>query len=206
MLGGNASNVTGEVLPLAALAALAHPHGARIVADAAQLAPHRRIDLAAADVDYVARSGHKLYAPFGAGALVGRRDWLDFGRPHLPGGGAVRGVTLDGVVWAPAPARHEGGTPNLLGAVALAAAVQAHEQALLERLDAGLATVPGLSPLRVWGDAPERVGVRRSSSSWDPGVTRSAPVSAWAPARRTSTDSWVPSGRSWPVDPAGPTT
>ena len=78
------------------LAALAHAHGARIVVDAAQLLPHRGIDLAALDVDYVAFSGHKLYAPFGAGALVGRRDWLDPAPPHLAGGGAVREVTHHG--------------------------------------------------------------------------------------------------------------
>ena len=76
-----ASNVTGEVLPVAELAALAHRYGARIVVDAAQLAPHRRIDLSASGIDYLAFSGHKLYAPFGSGVLVGRPDWLDAGKP-----------------------------------------------------------------------------------------------------------------------------
>jgi selenocysteine lyase/cysteine desulfurase len=70
-----ASNVTGECLPLRALAEMAHRHGARIAVDGAQLAPHRRVDLAATDIDYFAFSGHKIYAPFGAGALIGRRDW-----------------------------------------------------------------------------------------------------------------------------------
>src|SRR3954452_16928730 len=83
-----ASNVTGEELPVERLAQLAHRYGGRIAVDAAQLAPHRRIDLASLDVDYVAFSGHKLYAPYGAGALVGRRDWLDRGTPYLAGGGA----------------------------------------------------------------------------------------------------------------------
>ncbi|HZC27001.1 MAG TPA: aminotransferase class V-fold PLP-dependent enzyme, partial [Actinopolymorphaceae bacterium] len=94
------------------------------VVDAAQLAPHRPIDLASSGIDYVAFSGHKLYAPWGSGALVGRRDWLDEAPAYLPGGGAVREVGLTRVVWADAPERHEGGTPNVLGAVALARACQ----------------------------------------------------------------------------------
>ncbi|WP_235947940.1 aminotransferase class V-fold PLP-dependent enzyme [Candidatus Frankia alpina] len=88
-----ASNVTGETPPLARLARMAHRAGARIFVDAAQLAPHRRLDMAADNLDYLAFSGHKLYAPFGAGVLVGRPDWLDAAPPYLAGGGA----------WAPAP-------------------------------------------------------------------------------------------------------
>jgi len=165
-----ASNVTGEVLPVPELAALAHRHGARIAVDGAQLVPHRRVDLAAWDVDYLAFSGHKLYAPFGAGVLVGRRDWLDAAPPHLAGGGAVREVTLDGARWAAAPERHEGGTPNVLGAAALAEAcrtlgalpggsLERHEHALLARLTAGLEALPGVAPLRIWPDSDDQVGV-----------------------------------------------
>jgi len=169
-----ASNVTGEVLPIARVAAIAHAAGARVVLDAAQLAPHRRVDIAALDVDYVAVSGHKLYAPFGAGALVGRRDWLDTAPPHLAGGGAVTEVRTDSTRWAAAPHRHEGGTPNVLGAAALAQACRTlapvldgpgpdHERALLARLDAGLARVPGLRTLRLWPadhDGADQVAVR----------------------------------------------
>lgn len=169
-----ASNVTGEVLPIARIAAIAHAAGARVVLDAAQLAPHRRVDIAALDVDYVAVSGHKLYAPYGAGALVGRRDWLDTAPPHLAGGGAVTEVRTDGTSWAAAPHRHEGGTPNVLGAAALAQACRTlapvldgpgpdHERALLVRLDAGLAKVPGLRTLRLWRDdhdGSDQVAVR----------------------------------------------
>ena len=165
-----ASNVTGEVLPLRRIAALAHAAGARVVVDAAQLAPHRRVDLAATGVDYVALSGHKLYAPFGAGALVGPRDWLDAAPPYLAGGGAVTHVDVEGATWAPAPHRHEGGTPNVLGAAALAQACRtlapvldgaapAHERALLDRLADGLARVPGVTPLRIWPDSTDRVAV-----------------------------------------------
>ena len=156
-----ASNVTGECLPLAELADLAHAHGARIAVDGAQLVPHRRVDLAAAGLDYLAFSGHKVYAPFGAGALVGRRDWLDAAPPYLAGGGAVRQVRLGSTDWAASPARHEGGTPNVIGAVALAAAcrfidslparaLRAHEESLTSRLLAGLASVDGVRTLRLW--------------------------------------------------------
>lgn len=165
-----ASNVTGEVLPIAALAEVAHRCGARILVDAAQLAPHRRIDVEEWGVDYLAFSGHKLYAPFGTGVLVGRRDWLDAAEPYLAGGGAVRNVTVESTQWAPAPARHEAGTPNVLGAAALAAACDAlseldfgtvaeHEAALTRRLLDGLGSVDGLEFLRLWSDAPDTVGI-----------------------------------------------
>ena len=117
-----ASNVTGEIWPLAEIAEVAHAHGARLLVDAAQLAPHAPVDMAGAGIDYLALSGHKLYAPYGAGALVGRRDWLGAGDPFLRGGGAVKIVTLDDTVWAELPDRQEAGSPNVIGAVALGVA------------------------------------------------------------------------------------
>ncbi|NUT32542.1 MAG: aminotransferase class V-fold PLP-dependent enzyme, partial [Hamadaea sp.] len=78
-----ATNVTGELWPVRELARVAHRHGARLAVDAAQLAPHRPVDLADLHADYLALSGHKLYAPFGAGVLVGRGDWLDAAAPYL---------------------------------------------------------------------------------------------------------------------------
>lgn len=173
-----ASNVTGEVWPVARLAELAHRHGARIAVDAAQLSAHREIDLAAWDADYVAFSGHKTYAPFGAGVLAGRSDWLDAGTPYLFGGGATTAVTEAGTAWATGPARHEGGSPNVIGAVAIAAAcatirthreaIEAHEAELLARLRAGLEAVPGLELLSVFGDDHDRVGVLAFTlEGWD---------------------------------------
>jgi selenocysteine lyase/cysteine desulfurase len=165
-----ASNVTGESLPITSVVALAQEGGARVAVDGAQLLPHRVFSLAESGVDYVAFSGHKTYAPFGAGALVGRRDWLDEGTPYLAGGGAVRDVRTDRTLWQPAPARHEGGSPNVLGAVALAeacdtlsalpdGALAAHEAALRDRLLDGLATIPGVRVLRLWPDSADPVGV-----------------------------------------------
>jgi selenocysteine lyase/cysteine desulfurase len=84
-----ASNVTGELWPVAELARAARRHGARIAVDVAQLVPHRPVSMTELDVDYVAFSGHKLYAPYGAGCLVGRADWAVAARPYLYGGGAA---------------------------------------------------------------------------------------------------------------------
>jgi selenocysteine lyase/cysteine desulfurase len=163
-----ASNVTGEVWPVAALADIAHEHGAELFVDAAQLAPHRPIIMAASGIDYLALSGHKLYAPLGAGALVGS---LREGEPLLHGGGAVRLVTLDDVIWDGTPERYEAGSPNVVGVVALAAAcralsqlgmatVAAHERSLARRLWAALDRIPGLRTYTLWpAGSVDRVGV-----------------------------------------------
>ena len=182
-----ASNVTGEILPIRELAALAHEFGARIAVDAAQLAPHRRINIAADDVDYLAFSGHKLYAPFGAGVLVGRPDWLDAGTPHLAGGGAVRDARLDTVSWTTGPARHEGGSPNVLGAAALARASQVlealdeqqwhdHEDAIRAFLVEGLQRIDGVTVHHIFEDTaraggPGTIGVVNFSvAGYDAGL------------------------------------
>ena len=164
-----ASNVTGEVWPVAELARIARRAGARVVLDAAQYAPHRTVDLAALDVDWVVLSGHKLYAPFGTGVLAGRADWLDAAAPYLAGGGATKAVTDRGVVWQQGAARHEAGSPNVIGAIALAAAcsalrahrdaVEAHESALGRRLLDGLAAIEGVQTYSLFGPDHERVAV-----------------------------------------------
>ena len=165
-----ASNVTGEIWPIAELAALARAHGFRIAVDAAQLAPHRAFDIAALGIDYVALSGHKLYAPYGAGALIGRSDWLDQASPYLIGGGATETVFGDDVVYKTGPDRHEAGSPNVPGAVALATAchllgtadrsrLAAVEGALTRRLQEGLRAVPGVTVHSLFGGAAETIGV-----------------------------------------------
>ncbi len=124
-----ASNVTGYMPDIHALARRVHAAGAQILVDCAQLAPHRTIDMRGLDdpehLDYVTLSAHKMYAPFGTGALIGRRDTFQQGEPEHRGGGTIDFVALDSVSWAPAPDRDEAGTPNVVGAVALAAAIRA---------------------------------------------------------------------------------
>lgn len=164
-----ASNVTGELWPLARITALARRYDARVAVDAAQLAPHRAIDIEATGVDYVAFSGHKVYAPFGAGVLAGRSDWLDTAAPYLRGGGATARVSTAGTTWATGPARHEGGSPNVIGAIALAAAcatlaanrpaIEAHEAGLLAELRRGFAVIPGVDTWSIFGQDHDRVGV-----------------------------------------------
>ncbi|MFH9689122.1 aminotransferase class V-fold PLP-dependent enzyme [Streptomyces sp. NPDC017413] len=170
-----ASNVTGELWPVRELAAAAHAHGARIVLDAAQLAPHHPVDIAELDVDWVAFSGHKLYAPFGSGVLAGRADWLQVAEPYLAGGGASRKVArrADGGVdvdWHTTAARHEAGSPNVIGVYSIASACRAlteagfeglvaREQALVGRVREGLAEVPEVRVLSLFGDDAPRVGV-----------------------------------------------
>jgi selenocysteine lyase/cysteine desulfurase len=165
-----ASNVTGEALPVDAVVALAHDAGARVVVDGAQLVPHRGFSLAETGADYVAFSGHKTYAPFGVGALIGQRDWLDDAPAYLAGGGAVREVLPGRTVWTTAPARHEAGSPNVIGAIALAEACEAlaslpagalaaHEDGLRTRLVEGLSAIDGVDVLRIWPDSAKPVGV-----------------------------------------------
>ncbi len=170
-----ASNVTGELWPVRELAAAAHAHGARIVLDAAQLAPHHPVSVQDLDVDWVAFSGHKLYAPFGSGVLAGRADWLQEAQPYLAGGGASRTVARreDGgvdVEWHTTAARHEAGSPNVIGVYSIASACKAlteagfdnlvaRERHLIAKVREGLAEVPAVRVLSLFGDDAPRVGV-----------------------------------------------
>jgi selenocysteine lyase/cysteine desulfurase len=171
-----ASNVTGFINPVHRLAEKVHAVGAQIAVDCAQLAPHRQVRMLALDdpahLDYVVISAHKMYAPYGTGALIGRRDTFEQGDPDMPGGGTVEIVTLDDVTWAGPPDRDEAGSPNTVGAVALAAAIHqleaigmdavaAHEADLTAYALERLPSVPGL---RLYGDtdpagAAGRLGV-----------------------------------------------
>jgi selenocysteine lyase/cysteine desulfurase len=156
-----ASNVTGFVSPIHEIAELAHRYGALVSIDAAQLAPHRRIDIRPADdpghLDFVSFSGHKMYAPYGAGVLVAPRDFFA-GVPEVMGGGAIRIVTWDDTVWADLPDREEAGSPNVIGAVALGVAIDSlvelgfddmlrHEAELGARLISSLSAIAGVEVL-----------------------------------------------------------
>ena len=147
-----ASNVTGWQPPIDDIVRAAHERDVPVLVDAAQLAPHQPLPVGS---DFVAWSGHKMYAPFGAGVLVGPRAVFSEGDPFLAGGGAVDLVDLDDVVWTDPPDREEAGSPNVIGAVALHAAIDElgrigwhaiidHDTRLHHQLRAGLAAVPGV--------------------------------------------------------------
>jgi selenocysteine lyase/cysteine desulfurase len=171
-----ASNVTGFVQPVHRLARKAHAAGARILVDAAQLVAHRTVDVKPDDdaehLDYVALSAHKMYAPFGVGALIGRRDTFSQGAPEYPGGGTIEIVTPDFVHWTDPPERDEAGSPNVVGAVALGAAAQRLMDLGMDRIEQHeadvtayalerLQSIPGV---RIYGEREmarngDRVGV-----------------------------------------------
>lgn len=155
-----ASNVTGILPPVHEIAALAHAAGARVLVDAAQLAPHRAVDMRPAGdpahLDFVTLSAHKMYAPFGTGAVIGPRAFFaQDGAPLIVGGGAVDLVTLEQTYWNTPPDRDEAGSPNVVGAVALGKAchvlseigmeaIAAHERVLTRCALAGLNAIPGV--------------------------------------------------------------
>ena len=147
-----ASHVTGWLPPLPEIIAAAHHRGVPVLVDAAQLAPHRPLP---AEADFLAWSGHKMYAPFGAAVLIGPRRVFAAGDPFLAGGGAASVRDLDDLKWVAPPEREEAGSPNVIGAVALRAAIDAleaigwpaiigHERRIARLLRCGLAAIPGV--------------------------------------------------------------
>lgn len=154
-----ASNVSGWMPPIEEIVDAAHERGVPVLVDAAQLAAHRALPRSP---DYLAWSGHKMYAPFGAGILVGPTAAFRDGDPFLAGGGAVDLVDLDEVAWTDPPDREEAGSPNVIGAVALDTAIEslraigwpsitAHDGELATRLRSGLAAIDGV---RLLGPGP----------------------------------------------------
>jgi cysteine desulfurase/selenocysteine lyase len=167
-----ASNVTGYLTDIHRIARMAHARGAKILVDGAQLLAHAEVDVLPdtdpGHIDFFAGAGHKAYAPFGSSFLFGPTDLFDAAPPYIPAGGTVVYVTEDEAFFKKSPDRHEGGTPNIAGAVALAAAlrfleeagmdeVRAHERVLVERAMDALAKLDGV---RVLGhpDPARRIG------------------------------------------------
>ena len=123
-----ASNVTGHINDVHRIAELAHGFGARILVDGAQLIPHHSFNMKPHShpqhIDFLAFSGHKIFAPYGCGALIGPRGVFEQGAPEYSGGGTVNMVFNDFVFWGAPPDRDEAGSPNVPGAYALAATLE----------------------------------------------------------------------------------
>lgn len=123
-----ASNVTGYINDIHKAADLCHKYGAKILVDGAQMIPHMAFDMKILDdsqhIDFVAFSAHKMYAPFGIGALVAPKELFSQGHSEIVGGGTVKFVSKDDVIWEDPPAKEEAGTPNLMGVLALTEAIR----------------------------------------------------------------------------------
>ena len=161
------SNVLGTVSPVERVVALARAHGAKVLLDGSQAVVHRRVDVAAIGCDFYCFTGHKLYGPTGIGVLWAKLEHLDRMPPFLGGGDMIESVTLEKSTWAKPPARFEAGTPAIIEAVGLHAAIdyvnaigmpaiEAHERALVDHAMRRLSDVPGLTLL---GRAQDRGGV-----------------------------------------------
>ncbi len=171
-----ASNITGFIPPIREIARVTHQYGAKLFVDAAQLIAHRPISMTSREdseyVDFLAFSGHKMYAPFGSGILIGPREYFMSEAPSLVGGGSAELVTLNDIEWAEIPWRLEPGTPNLIGVLAISKAIQVlqnlgmeniaeHERTLTVQALKLLSHIPGI---RIFGDnvpslSRDRVGV-----------------------------------------------
>jgi cysteine desulfurase/selenocysteine lyase len=161
------SNVLGTVTPVERVVALAHAYGAKVMLDGSQAVVHRRVDVAAIGCDFYCFTGHKLYGPTGIGVLWGKLEHLDRMPPFLGGGDMIESVSFEKSTWAKPPARFEAGTPAIIEAVGLHAAIdyvntigmpaiEAHERALVDHAMRKLSDVPGLTLL---GRAQDRGGV-----------------------------------------------
>ena len=161
------SNALGTVNPVKELVAMARARGVPILLDGAQTISHRAVDVQDLDCDFYVFSGHKLFGPTGIGVLWGREELLDAMPPYQGGGNMIELVTFEKTTYAPLPFKFEAGTTNIAGTLGLAKAIDyvaglgydaiaAHEQKLVDRLLAGLSTVP---EVRLIGRPKERVGV-----------------------------------------------
>lgn len=160
------SNVLGTLPPVAEIVAKAHAAGALVLVDGAQSVPHLPVDVRALDCDFLAFSGHKMLGPSGIGVLWARAEILEAMPPFLGGGDMIREVTLEGSTWNDLPWKFEAGTPAIIEAIGLGAAVaylsalgmehvHAHETALTTYAMDRLATIPDLT---IYGPPANRRG------------------------------------------------
>jgi cysteine desulfurase/selenocysteine lyase len=161
------ANALGTINPVKEITRMAHAHGAAVLLDGAQSAPHIAVDVADLDCDFYAFSGHKIYGPTGVGILYGKLELLEEMPPYQGGGEMIASVTFEETIYADVPAKFEAGTPHIAGAAGLGAAIDfvtdvgieniaAHEAQLLsygtERLEA-------IEGVKIIGTAVEKAGV-----------------------------------------------
>ena len=161
------SNALGTLTPVEQITSAAHAAGALVLIDGAQAAQHFKIDVQALDCDFYAFSGHKIYGPTGIGALWARRELLELMDPYQGGGEMIRTVSFTGSTWNDVPHKFEAGTPNIGGAVGMAAAmdyvsaldrtaVEAHEDDILDYATSQMSQVPGL---KIIGTAARKAAI-----------------------------------------------
>jgi len=168
------SNVTGYINPIHQAAKIAHKYKAKILVDGAQLVPHCPVDMKSVgsldSIDFLAFSGHKMYAPFGTGVIIGPKKYFKKGGPEYRGGGTVKVVTKRKVVWDDVPYKEEAGTENLMGVVALTAAIRTLKKIGMDRIstyekgltDYALQKLRRIPDIHIYGDPKEisdRVGI-----------------------------------------------
>ena len=169
-----ASNVTGYVNPIHKIAELAHRYQAKILVDGAQLVPHHAVNMKPKNplqhIDYLAFSAHKMYAPFGTGVLIGPQETFKQGISEFVGGGTVETVNHDWVVWSNPPHKEEAGTPNVMGIVALVAAINTltaidmrnvdyYERELTNYANQKLKSIPGITLYSHTAPDEPRIGI-----------------------------------------------
>jgi cysteine desulfurase / selenocysteine lyase len=156
------SNVLGTVTPLKEIVALAHARGIPVLADGAQAVVHMNVDVRDLDIDFYGFTGHKLYGPTGIGILYGKKTWLERMRPYEGGGEMIAEVTTDMITYNELPHKFEAGTPPIVQAVGLGAAIDyvnglgkdriaTHEEALREHAHFELKR---MNSIRILGEAP----------------------------------------------------
>ena len=161
------SNALGTVVPLREVIDIAHRSGVPVLVDGAQAVPHFSVDVQALDCDFYAFSGHKVYGPTGIGVLYGKRALLNAMPPYQGGGDMISSVTFEKTIFNKLPFKFEAGTPDISGAIGLAAAIRyldgigienvaAHEHDLLEYATEKVSAIPGIRPV---GTAKEKAGV-----------------------------------------------
>lgn len=161
------SNVLGTVNPIKRMAEIAHTHGVPILVDGAQSVPHMKIDVQDLDIDFLAFSGHKVYGPTGIGVLYGKEKWLERLPPYQGGGEMIQNVSFEKTTFNELPFKFEAGTPDYIGAIGLASAlnyinsigienINAYEQALTSYALKRLYEIPDM---RILGTAEQRGGV-----------------------------------------------